>query len=143
MAQLEGMAVSVGEAKKEERADSNEVYRFCEGRPGRGVRVFYRNAGEKAGQEVHTYSELFFIISGEIEFELSNGDVDKKVVVSKGMEIELNPLTWHATKTLTDVIYMKYIFEPSKMDADKTYHFSKQEFKKIKQEKGLASLMWK
>ena len=129
------LGVTVKEAKKESRDDKNAVYGWY-GEHVKGTRIFYRKAGESAGQEYHTgldpskNPERFFIVSGEIEFEVFDGKSDEKFTVEAPAEVEIAPWIWHATIAVSNVCYLKHslLAEPSKKD---TFVVSKEGFVKM------------
>ena len=127
---MKGFRVRYAKSKKE---GTNEIVTCFEGVKSLGVRAFYRGANEEAGSEYHTGEdpskrpERFFIASGEMEFNVCNGLRRETIKVEKGTEVEIDPLVWHATCTLTDVIYLKPI-QPGKK-VDDTVHITLEDFR--------------
>lgn len=131
---IQGVKIKIPET--EEREDSNQVDTFCEGHRGYGVRIFHREAGTSAGQEYHTGAdpskspERFYIVQGEMEFDVYNGTQDKKFTVGPRTEVEISSWIWHATRAITNVSYIKYI-ELEKSEFKDTNLVSKEKYKQI------------
>ncbi|NIO44130.1 MAG: hypothetical protein GTN36_01050 [Candidatus Aenigmarchaeota archaeon] len=120
---MKGFRVKKAKSKK---AGTNEIFTCFEGIENYGVRVFHRGANEKAGEEYHTGDnpsknpERFYIANGRIEFNVSNGKEDERREVEKGMVVEIDPYVWHATRTLSETIYLKVI-EPGQKVNDTVF----------------------
>ncbi len=130
------LGITIKQPEKESRDDKNIVYGWYD-KEIKGTRIFYRKAGEVAGREYHMGSdpsknpEKFFIVSGEIEFEVFDGKYDEKFRVKAPAEVDIAPRIWHATTAISDVCYIKHapLVEPDKKD---TFIVSKEDFAKIR-----------